>query len=212
MIRTLNDLKNRKLDKLYIAVYLVTYPVPIKKDECIENANLGVLYGINCEGKRRIIDIFLEKETDNRFWLEKFEHIKSRGIEKILFLVAKFDKNIGRAIKILYNGTTVVESPMEIITPLRKYLIYKREEDVFLRFRKLFLVENLETYDIELQVIRENVKEFKLATIAIDKQLPKVCEFHQYDIKIRKLLFPYYAIKDMKTEIRKIINIDRIFY
>ena len=103
MIKTVNDLKNRKLDKFYVAMYIITYPVPIKREECIENINLIVIYGVNCEGKKIIIDIFLERENDNRFWLEKFEHIKSRGLEKILFLVTKLNKNIDRAIKILYN-------------------------------------------------------------------------------------------------------------
>jgi transposase-like protein len=211
MIRTVNDLKNRKLDKFYVAVYLVTYPVPVKKDMCTESTELCILYGVTPEGKRKIIDVFLEKVHDNRFWLEKFEHIKSRGLEKILFLLTKADKNIDRALKILYNETIIIESPIEIIMPLRKYLTFHRDDDVFRKFRKILLADSTEAYDTELQLLKEDIKEYTVTTMLLEKITPKIFNFQQYNKEIRHMLLPYYAIREMQSQIRKITKINECF-
>lgn len=83
----LNDLQKRKLQKCYLAWYIIDKEITIKDDNCIQKKKLYTIYGVDIVGNRQILGVYFEKTHDNRFWLETFEDIKARGTEKVLFLV-----------------------------------------------------------------------------------------------------------------------------
>jgi len=208
---TIKEIRNRRLDKCYISMYILRYPVPMKREELTEDIDLYVIYGVNLQGKRRIIDIAFNRPKDNRFWLEKFEYIKSKGVEEILFLVTNIDKNIDKAIRILYSNTTIVASATDIINQFNKYLTSKRSTDIGARLKKLFLAEDIKTYEVELELVKEDMKNYKIVLILLDRYVGLIKDYYKYCKDIRKLIFPYFTIRDFQCEIRRIGNSVKFF-
>ena len=55
---TLTDLQKRKLNKFYIAVYVVTKNIKIRTETCITQKELYIFYGLNIMGNREdIVDL-----------------------------------------------------------------------------------------------------------------------------------------------------------
>ena len=89
---TMSECSKKKLDEIYLIVYAIKNEVNIKKGEYIEKSDVYTLIGIDMKGYRQFINIYQDRVNNNRYWLDCFESLKSRGLKNILFL--SVDDNI----------------------------------------------------------------------------------------------------------------------
>ncbi|MEG2251376.1 MAG: transposase, partial [Bacilli bacterium] len=195
------QLKNRKLESIYLCCYVVSQEVEFKNGNNIERKEITILYGSTLTGRRDILGIYLERLDDNKFWIDTFEQIKSRNVNKIFFMVTKSNKNLERGMKIVYNDTIIINSAYEIITKISNYLPYSKKYRFDLAFKKLFLEESLDNYEIEIQLFKENFNENKMILFLFERNEKIIREFYKYSQNTRKLFLAYYAIRDLKYNI-----------
>ena len=106
----LTDFQKRKLKSFYISLYMISKEIKIRTELTIADKKLYTLIGVDARGIRQILGIYFDNINSNRVWLERFEDIKARGVEKILFFVTPKNKNIEKGIKILRDFGTVLLS------------------------------------------------------------------------------------------------------
>ena len=80
---TLAECSKRKLDDTYIVIYAIKNEINIKEGDCIEKSNMYTLIGTNIKGYRQFLNIYQDRVNNNRFWLDCFEFLKSRGVKNI---------------------------------------------------------------------------------------------------------------------------------
>ena len=90
---TLAECSKKRLDDTYVIVYAIKNVINIKKADYIEKTDIYSLIGIDIRGYRQLLNIYQDKVNNNRFWLDCFESLKSRGLKNILFL-QDFQKNL----------------------------------------------------------------------------------------------------------------------
>lgn len=203
------DLQKRKLKECYIAWYFITKSIKIRETSCIETKLLYVLYGIDRLGNRQVLGIFFEDESDNRFWLEVFEDFKHRNAKNVLFLVTPSNRNIERCIKIVYNRVRVVNSPDSIMESITKYFSDRPSRVLKTNFKNLFLAKDLYTLDLELQFFKDKYIDNKVILMLLERREKDIRAFYQYDnYELRKLLYPYYAIREFKKFLNKLNTLD----
>ena len=78
------DFQKRKLKNFFVCVYVITKKIKIRTETSIAERELNLLYGIDILGYRQVLGIYFNNTHDNRFWLEKFEDLKARNVEKIV--------------------------------------------------------------------------------------------------------------------------------
>ncbi len=206
----LTDMQKRKLKKEYIMWYLVTKEIKIRIANCIESKQLNVLCGIDKLGARQVLGIYMEKEKDNRFWLEIFEDLRGRNAERVMFLVTPKDHNVERCAKMVYNGIKIVECPESITESISRYFPDKPSRALKISFKNLFLVENKEALEVELQLFKDRYINNKLILKLLENKEENIRRFYEYTYEVRRLLYPYYAIRDMKSYINKISNLEEM--
>ncbi len=59
---------------------------PVKRDLISEKVAIYVMLGINKDGKKDVLGIWINENESATFWTEVFEEIKARGVEEILFI------------------------------------------------------------------------------------------------------------------------------
>ena len=200
----LMDFQKRKFKKFYIVIYVITKEIRIRTDSCITNKDLYILCGIDIMGNREMLGVYFNNEYDNKYWLEKFEDIKARGVEKILFFVTPKNRNIERCIKILYNDVIIENSPDRIYTKISKYFAIKKCRKMQINLKDLFLKENIEQYKISLKLFKEMYADNKIIRKMLENNEEEIENFYKYNYSIRKLLYPYYLIREMQKNLNKI--------
>ena len=198
------DFQKRKLKNFYIALYIITKEIRIRTESCITNKKLYVLTGLDIMGSRQVLGVYFDNKSDNRFWLERFEDIKARGVNKVLFFVTPVNKNIERCIKILYNEVQIIHSPDEIYESITKFFAQKPSRKLQIAMKDLFLKENIEKYKIDLEMFKEIYLDNKIIKILLLEKEKEIENFYKYNYALRKLLYPYYVIREMQKFLNKL--------
>ena len=206
----LADIQKRKLNSSYIVLYFVTKLINIRTTSCIEQKMLYLLYGIDKLGNRQVLGIYFDKPNDNRFWLEAFEDIKARGTENVIFLVTPANRNIERCIKLVYNNIKIVKSPEDVMETIIKYFSDRPSRTLKISFKNLFLSSNLDTLNGELQLFKDKYAHNRVILMLLERKENEIKEFYQYNYELRKFLYPYYAIRDMKKFLNKLNTSEKL--
>ena len=119
---TFNECTKKKLDDTYLVVYAIKNEINIKKGDYIENSIVYTLVGIDTKGLRQLINIYQDRVNNNRYWLDCFEQLKSRGLKNILFLSVDDNKNMKRTAKIAFPNIVFVDSITDIVPNIKKLL------------------------------------------------------------------------------------------
>lgn len=200
----INEFRKRKLERSYISVYIVIKSIVVETEEGIEPKNLCVLYGFTALGARKIIAIYFENTEDNRFWLNIFEDLKSRNLRNIMFLVTPKNKNIERCAKIVYNNIEVIRSPEDIMAAIDIFFATKTSRALEIQLKNLLLAENVENCKEKIELFKQQYLHNQLVLKVFEKQEQDILNLYQYNYDIRKLLYQYYAIRDIKRQINKL--------
>lgn len=197
------DLQKRKLQECYLSLIFFTENIKTRNEGCSSNRKLYVVLGTDICGNRQVIGTFFENTEYNRFWLEVFEDFKARGMKFVLFLVTPHNKNIERCFKIVYNGN-IVYSPEELILDITRFFTEKSSRKFVRNLKDLFFAQTLENHITEMKMFEEQFSENKIVLMLLNKREPEIQRFYEHPYEIRKFLYPYYAIRDMRRFLRKL--------
>lgn len=202
---TLSDCCKRRLDETYITVYAIKNEINIKKGDYIEKSNIYTLIGIDTKGYRQFLNIYQDRINNNRFWLDCFESLKSRGLKNILFLSVDDNKNLKRTAKIAFPDIIFVDSLTDIIPKFYKYSPERDARRLACKLHLLYTQKTLTDCKDALKNFSElynNVIQQKL----ISKYLSNIESLYKYSQNIRFLLFKHSANMEFYDRIRLSFN------
>ena len=163
------------------------------------------MIGIDIKGFRQFINIYQDRVNNNRFWLDCFESLKSRGVRNILFLSVSDNKNIKRTAKIAFPDIVFVDSLTDIVPKFYKYTSERSSKNVVGKIKNLYTQKTLENYKQALETFKStynNVIHQKL----IEKYLNNVEAIYKYSYNIRILIFKHSANLEFYDRIRISFN------
>ena len=118
----------RKLDETYLIIYVIENTINIKKGDFISKSNICTLIGVDLNGYKQLLNIYEDRVNNNRYWLDCFESLKSRGIKNILFLSVGDNKNMKRSAKIAFPNIVFVDSITYIVSKFQRYTTEKKSK------------------------------------------------------------------------------------
>ncbi len=202
---TILECTKKKLDETYIIVYAIKNELNIKKGDYIEKSDIYTLIGIDIKGFRQFINVYQDKVNNNRFWLDCFEGLKSRGLKQILFLSVDNNRNMKRTAKIAFPEITFVDSLTDIIPKFYKYSMEKDAKKLASKIHGIYTQRTLTECKNELKnfgALYNNVIQKKL----IEKYLSNIENLYKYSQNIRLLLFKHSANLEFYDKIRLSFN------
>lgn len=199
------DYTKKKLDSLYLVIYGIKNNLNVKKGESIENISIYTLVGVDKSGIRQLLGIYQDKPLNNRYWLDVFESLKSRGISTVLFVSIDDNKNFKRCIKISLPMVIFVDSMTTIVSKLYEYI---PERDSRILSNKIFELFSQPTLEDFKRVQSEFKKTYNnmLYQKLMEKYLKNVEGYYKYSKNVRNLLFKPVANMKMYDKIRISFN------
>ncbi len=102
--------QSRPLEKVYPIVYLDALVIKINEDKRVLNKAFYLALGVNMEGEKELLGIWISQNEGAKFWLNVLTELKNRGLEAILIaclagfcLKTEVSKKRGLFKKILNN-------------------------------------------------------------------------------------------------------------
>lgn len=202
---TLLECTKRKLDEIYLVVYAIKNEINLRKGDYIEKSDIYSLIGIDLKGNRQFLNIYQDRVNNNRFWLDCFESLKSRGLKNILFLSVDDNRNMKRTAKIAFPEIIFVDSITYIVPKYYKYTAEKDARKLASKIHNLYVQKTLTEYKDQLKQFNSmynNAIHQKLS----QKYFNNIENLYKYSQNIRFLLFKHSANMDYYDKIRLSFN------
>ncbi|WP_185114146.1 MULTISPECIES: transposase, partial [unclassified Chryseobacterium] len=76
--------QNRPLEDLYLIVWMDGIVFKVRENSKVINKTIYLAVGLNREGKKEVLGMWLGKNESSSFWMGVLTDLKARGVEDIL--------------------------------------------------------------------------------------------------------------------------------
>jgi len=84
VIEQVIEWQSRPLDPIYPIVYLDCIVVKVRQDKQVINKSIYLVLGINMEGQKELLGMWLSENEGSKFWLGVLTERQNRGVKDIL--------------------------------------------------------------------------------------------------------------------------------
>ena len=197
--------QNRPLDPLYPIVYLDALRIKGRPEGHISNLAVYLAIGINVEGIKDVLGMWIAKTEGAKFWLGVLTELKNRGLQDIFIASVDGLKGFPDAIETVYPDTQVQLCIVHMVRNSLKYVSWKQRKEMADDLKTIYRASTAEE-------ARENLEAFALKW---DKTHPTVSRswsnnwerltpFFGYPAGIRRAIYTTNAIESLNMSLRKV--------
>lgn len=204
--------QNRALDNVYPIMYLDCIHVKARDNHVIINKAVYLAIGVNMEGKKELLGIWIGKNEGSKFWMQVVTELKNRGVEQIYVACVDGLKGFPEAINSIFPKTIVQLCIVHMVRNSVKYVSYKDLKAVTADLKAVYSAINEAEGLRELQNFAKKWDEKYPVIFDIwQRNWSGIVPFFSFPEDIRKAIYTTNAIESTNRQIRKIIKNKGVF-
>ena len=205
------DWYSRTLDSFYPVIFLDAVHFKVREEGRIVTKAAYVALGINGEGYKDILGIWIGENEGAKFWLKVCNELKNRGVQDILIVCIDGLKGFPDAIKTVFPETRIQLCIIHQIRNTLKYVAYK-DQKAFMRDLKR--VYGAESEEIAMSNLEGMMDAWPKYRVVLDNWLEKwenLSTYFSYGYQIRRLIYTTNTIEGFNRQIRKVTKSKSLF-
>jgi len=186
--------------------------VKVWQDKCIINKAVYVSLGIDLEGKKDVLGLWISENEGAKFWLGNLAEMKNRGMQDMLIACTDNLTGMSDAIGAVYYKT---EHQLCIVHQIRnslKYVSYKDRKKVAADLKPIYTASTEEEAHLALEFFDTKwSKQYPQIAKSWYSNWNNLIVFLQYPDAIRKVIYTTNAVESVNSQLRKVTNNKRVF-
>ena len=197
--------QNRPLDAVYPIVFMDALRVKIRDSGHIINKAVYMALGVNLDGNKEVLGLWVAKEEGAKFWLKVVTELKNRGVKDMFIACVDGLKGFPEAIESVYPETQVQLCIVHMVRNSLRFVPWKDKKAVVADLKTIYTATNAEVAKESLNAFRTKWDE-KYPTIADswERNWEGLVPFLSYPDYIRKAIYTTNAIESLNRSLRKI--------
>ncbi|MFD1955329.1 IS256 family transposase [Paenibacillus thailandensis] len=208
----IKEWQNRPLQNVYSVVFMDAIHFKVKQDGQIINKAAYMVVGIDLEGYKDVLGIWIGENESAKFWLSVLTDLRNRGVQDILIICVDNLKGFSDAIAACYPQTEIQKCIIHQIRNSIKYVSYKDLKKVTAALRPIYTAPTEEAALQELEQF-EAVwgKQYPLIIRSWRNNWDELATFFKYSPELRKLIYTTNMIESYHRQLRKVTKGKSIF-
>jgi transposase-like protein len=204
--------QSRPLDSIYPIVYLDCLVVKIRQDKRVINKSIFLALGINKEGEKELLGMWIAENEGAKFWLNVLTELQNRGVEDIFIACIDGLKGFPDAINSVYPETHIQLCIVHMVRNSLKYVSWKDYKAVAGDLKRVYRSSTEEEALLELTRFGEKWDEhYPQIAKSWNTHWENLNTLFTYPEDIRKAIYTTNAIESLNSVIRKAIKKRKIF-
>ena len=196
--------QNRPLDAVYLIVWMDGIVFKVRENSKVINKTIYLAVGLNREGKKEVLGMWLGKNESAAFWLGVLTDLKARGVEDILITATDNLNGFTQTIKNVFPQSQTQICVVHQIRNSARYVVWK-DKKAFAKDMKLI-------YDAPTkQAAKAALEDFKniwnhkypYAIKSWEENWEELTVFFEFPLEIRKIIYTTNLIENLNGKIRK---------
>ena len=197
--------RSRRLKPMYVFTYADCLYVPIKDDITSSKKAVYVIIGVDTQGFKEILGLWIDDSESGSFWNNVFEDLKERGVEDILYMSSDGIAGFKGSLERVFPKTQSQRCVVHLVRNIYSLCPRKEAKQIIADYKKIYTSSTLEEAKFQLDVFKQKYEE-KHSRI-----VKKAVEFMQYleplfelPQEIRKCIYTSNAIESVNSALRKV--------
>ncbi|MBD2785478.1 IS256 family transposase [Xenorhabdus sp. 3] len=204
--------QSRPLDSLYPIVYLDCLVVKVRQNNQIINKSVFIALGINTEGHKELLRLWLAENEGAKFWLSVLTELHNRGLKDIFIACVDGLKGFPEAINAVYPQTRVQLCIVHMIRNNLRYVSWKDAKAVVKDLKQIYQAPTEEVAGQALEAFAKQWDErYPQISRSWRENWDNLSTFFAYPAEIRKVIYTTNAIEPLNSVIRHAIKKRKIF-
>jgi transposase-like protein len=204
--------QSRPLDSVYTIVYLDCIVVKIRQDKQVINKSIYLALGVNVEGHKELLGMWLSENEGAKFWLGILTELKTRGLEDILIACVDGLKGFPDAIQAVYPKTHVQLCIVHMVRNSMKFVPWSDYKAVAADLKRVYQSATEDQALLALdQVDQIWAKKYPQISRSWRQNWDNLNTLFNYPPEIRKAIYTTNAIESLNSVIRKAIKKRKLF-
>lgn len=212
IIPEIKEWQDRPLDSIYPIVFIDAVHFSVREDNRVAKKAAYIVLGINKEGYKEVLGIWIGENESSKFWLGVLNELKQRGVIDILIMCSDNLTGIKQAIETAYPNTIQQRCIVHMIRNSVKFVSYKDLKAFCNDLKTIYTSKNeKEGYD-QLQKVKEKWKDKYLSAFKTwEENWDAICPFFQFSEGIRKIMYTTNTIESLNRQFRKYTKTKSVF-
>ncbi len=204
--------QSRPLDEVYPIVYLDCIVVKIRQDKQVINKSVYLALGVNMEGQKELLGMWLSENEGAKFWLNVLTELQNRGVKDILIACVDGLKGFPDAINTAFPETQIQLCIVHMVRNSMKYVPWKDYKAVAVDLKAIY---QSKTEDEALLALEKFAEKWDAKYPQISRSWTthwaNLNTLFNYPEDIRKAIYTTNAIESLNSVIRKAIKKRKLF-
>ena len=204
--------QSHPLEPVYPVVYLDCIVVKIRQDKRVINKSIYLALGINLDGHKELLGLWLSENEGAKFWLQVLSELKTRGLEQILIACIDGLTGFPDAINTVYPAAKVQLCIVHMVRNSLKYVSWKDYKAVTSGLKKIYRAATEQEALTELDTFADTWDEkYPQISKSWRSHWLNLITFFSYPPDIRKVIYTTNAIESLNSVIRKSVKTRKLF-
>ena len=205
LIPELKEWQKRPLDQLYPFVWLDAIHYKVKQEGRYEPKAVYTVLGLNIEGKKEILGLYLSETEGANFWLSVLTDLNNRGLEDILIASVDGLKGFPEAINAIFPQTEVQLCVIHQIRNSMKYVASKNQKAFMADLKPVYRAVNKEAAEEALDELEKRWgQQYPIVIKSWRSKWENLSVYFRYPADIRRVIYTTNAIEAIHRQFRKL--------
>jgi putative transposase len=196
---------SRPLDRVYPIVFLDAIHFKVRKENRIVNKAAYSVMGINIEGYKDILGIWIGEHESASFWLGVCNDLKNRGLDDILIACKDGLSGFSEAINSVYPRTEIQSCIIHQIRNSLKYVTYKERKEFMPDLKKVYQALTLDEALLSFEAFKEKwEKRHSIIIRSWENNWDELTTYFKYPYEIRKIIYTTNTVEGYHRQLRKV--------
>lgn len=204
--------QSRPLDAIYPIVYLDCIVLKIRQDKRVINKSIYLALGVNLDGKKELLGMWLSENEGAKFWLNVLTELQNRGVKDILIACVDGLKGFPDAINTVYPNTHIQLCIVHMVRNSMRFVPWKDYKAIAADLKKIYQATTEEQALLSLDQFAESWDEkYPQISKSWRTHWQNLNTLFNYPPDIRKAIYTTNAIESLNSVIRKAIKKRKLF-
>ena len=204
--------QSRPLDAVYPIVYLDCIVLKIRQDKRVINKAIYLALGINVEGHKELLGMWMSENEGAKFWLSVLTDLQNRGVKHVLIACVDGLKGFPEAINATFPDARVQLCIVHMVRNSLKFVPWKDYKEVTADLKLIYHSVSEEEAALELDRFAEKWDEkYPQISKTWRAHWPNLITLFDYPQDIRKVIYTTNAIESLNSVIRKSVKTRKVF-
>lgn len=196
--------QNRPLEPVYLIVWMDGIVFKVRENSKVINKTVYLAVGLNREGKKEVLGMWLGKSESAAFWLSVLTDLKARGVEDILITATD---NLSGFTQTIKNVFPLCQTQVCVVHQIRnssRYVVWKDKKQFAKDLKEVYTAPTRQAAATALDSFAQKWNhKYPYAIKSWKDNFDELTVFFDFPIEIRKIIYTTNLIENLNGKIRK---------